>query len=120
MRSLNRIPFIFAYVLCGLASVAALAQDAFTITISNDTSDNLLVTVYDQSTNPPNLVISRRPLYGNASIAVLVGEDGSGRGHLYWSAMSLDSDMRMCGHSDKPNLNDGDTVRVYADSDCTE
>jgi|HubBroStandDraft_6_1064221.scaffolds.fasta_scaffold10756_4 hypothetical protein len=120
MRSFNRLPSALAYCLLASASVAAFAQDAFMITIRNDTSDNLLVTVYDQSTPPARVVISRRPLYGNASIAVLVGEDNSGKGHLYWSAMSLDSDMRMCGHNDNPNLNDGDTVKVYADSDCTE
>jgi hypothetical protein len=120
MRSLNRAAIEFAFCLLALASVAAFAQDAFTITLQNDTSDNLLVTVYDQSTAPPQVVVSRRPLYGNASIAVLVGEDESGRGHLYWSAMSLDSDMRMCGHNDNPNLKNGDTVKVYVDSDCDE
>lgn len=120
MRSFNRAPIAFAYFLFASASVTVFAQDAFKITVRNDTSDNLLVTVYDQSTAPPQLVLSRRPLYGNASISVLVGEDSSGRGHLYWSAMSLDSDMRMCGHNDTPNLNNDDTVSVYADGDCAE
>jgi hypothetical protein len=120
MRWFSRTLIGFSYFLTASASPAAFAQDAFMITLRNDTTDNLLVTVYDQSAASPQLVISRRPLYGNASISVLVGEDASGRGHLYWSAMSLDSDMRMCGHDDKPNLNDGDTVKVYADSDCAE
>jgi hypothetical protein len=120
MRSFNRIAIELAFILLASASVTSIAQDAFMITLRNDTTDNLLVTVYDQSTSPPQQVLSRRPLYGNASIAVLVGEDNSGRGHLYWSAMSLDIDMRMCGHNDNPNLNDGDTVKVYADSDCGE
>jgi hypothetical protein len=120
MRSFNKAAIAFAYFLFASASVAAFAQDAFTITVRNDTTDNLLVTVYDASAAPPQQVLSRRPLYGNASIAVIVGEDSSGRGHLYWSAMSLDSDMRMCGHNDNPNLQDGDTVKVYADSDCAE
>jgi hypothetical protein len=120
MQSFNRIAIEIAYVLVASAGLAVFAQDAFMITLRNDTTDNLLVTVYDESAAPPQQVLSRRPLYGNASIAVLVGEDSSGRGHVFWSAMSLDSDMRMCGHSDRPNLSDGDTVKVYADSDCTE
>lgn len=120
MRSFNQALAAIASFLLVSASVAVFAQDAFMITVLNDTTDNLLVTVYDESTSPPQVVISRRPLYGNASISVLVGEDSSGRGHLYWSAISLDSDMRMCGHHDSPNLNDGDTVKVYVDSDCTE
>jgi hypothetical protein len=120
MRSFTRTLIGFVFFLAASASPAAFAQDAFSITLRNDTTDNLLVTVYDQSTAPPQLVISRRPLYGNASIDILVGEDNSGKGHLYWTAMSLDVDMRMCGHSDNPNLSDGDTVKVYADSDCSE
>jgi hypothetical protein len=120
MRSFNQAPIAFVYFLLASAGVAAFAQDAFMITVRNDTTDNLLVTVYDASTIPAQQVLSRRPLYGNASIAVIVGEDSSGKGHVYWSAMSLDSDMRMCGHSDNPNLRDGDTVSVYADSDCPE
>jgi hypothetical protein len=120
MRSFSWTLIGFAYLLTASASPAAFAQDAFTITLRNDTTDNLLVTVYDQSAAPPQLVVSRRPLYGNASISVIVGEDESGRGHLYWSAMSLDSDMRMCGHNDSPNLSDGDTVKIYADSDCAD
>jgi hypothetical protein len=37
---------------------------------------------------------------------------------LSWTAITQDPDMRMCGHNDKPNLNDGDTVHVQADGDC--
>jgi hypothetical protein len=33
--------------------------------------------------------------------------------------MNQDPDMRMCGHDDKSDLNDGDTVNVYADGDCS-
>lgn len=101
-----------------LGSVAVFGQDSLMITISNDTSDNLLVTVYDSGTSPPQQILAGRPIYGNASIVVSISQDSSGKGHLYWSATNIDRDMRMCGHDDRPNLNDGDTVRVYADSDC--
>jgi hypothetical protein len=39
-------------------------------------------------------------------------------GHLSWTAMTIDHDMRQCGHNDKAGLNDGDIVNVQADSDC--
>jgi hypothetical protein len=33
--------------------------------------------------------------------------------------MTIDPDMRMCGRGEKAKLNDGDTVNVHADGDCT-
>jgi hypothetical protein len=100
-------------------SLADLGGDGLLIIVNNDSSDNLLVTVYDQSTTPPQRVVSRTPIYGNTSISVSITRDSGGHGHLSWTAMTIDHDMRKCGHSDKTNLNDGDTVNVYADDDCT-
>lgn len=34
--------------------------------------------------------------------------------------MNLDRDMRQCGHDDKADLNDGDTISVFVDGDCPE
>jgi len=104
----------------GCPSVFGQEGGGVMLTISNDTSNNLLVTIYDLGASPRQQVLSRRPLYGNASITVSITQDASGRGHLWWTAMSLDRDMRKCGHDDKADLNDGDTVNVYADSDCAD
>jgi hypothetical protein len=118
MPAFNRLTMALAYLLFSLGSAAVFGGDSLMITINNDSSDNLLVTVYDQTTNPPQLVLSRNAIYGNASISVSITTDSSGQGHLSWTAMTADHDMRMCGHNDRPNLNDGDTVNVHADNDC--
>jgi hypothetical protein len=118
MRALSRLTTALAYVLSLLGSAAVFGDDGLMITINNDSSDSVLVTVYDQSTSPPQLVLSRNAINGNASISVSIAADSSGRGHLSWTAMTVDHDMRMCGHNDNPNLNDGDAVNVSADSDC--
>jgi len=118
MRAFHRLTIALACLLFAFRSPAVLGGDGLMITINNDSSDNLLVTVYDRSTTPPQRVDSRTPIYGNASISVSITADSSGHGHLSWTAMTIDHDMRMCGHSDKANLNDGDTVNVHADSDC--
>jgi hypothetical protein len=99
-------------------SSARGGDDVLTITIDNNSSDNLLVTVYDQNTTPPQRVLSTTEIYGSASISVSISPDASGMGHLSWNAMTMDHDMRRCGHNDKPNLSDGDTVNVHADNDC--
>jgi hypothetical protein len=115
-RSFKRI--IFTLACLSWCVPAALAGDGLMITINNDSSDNLFVTVYDRSSSPPQKVLSHRALYGNASLSVTIAADRSGHGHLSWTAMTIDRDMRMCGHSQKSHLNDGDTVNVHADGNC--
>jgi hypothetical protein len=105
-------------LLLGLAGASAFGADGATITIVNDSTDSVFVTIYDLNTAPPQKVLSRASLYGSASITVVISTDDSGHGHLSWTAMTIDPDMRMCGQKDKPGLNDGDTVRVRADGDC--
>jgi hypothetical protein len=117
MHAFNRttiaLPSLF---LCmGNASVFG---DGLTITVRNDTTENLILTVYDRNVRPPQKVLSGTVVLGSASIPVSISADSSGHGHLSWTAITVDPDMRMCGHSDKSNLNDGDTVRVQADGDC--
>jgi len=116
MCAFNRITL--AYVLFFLSSTSVFGQGGLTITISNDTTTNILVTVYDLNANPAQRILSGQLMNGFATISVTVTPDSSGQGHLSWTATTLDRDMRQCGHRDKPNLNDGDTVHVYANDDC--
>jgi hypothetical protein len=117
-RAFDRI--IFALACLSLSIPAALGGDGLMITINNDGTDNLFVTVYDRSSSPPQKVLSHTALYGNASISVSISADRSGHGHLSWSAITTDHDMRRCGHKEKSGLNDGDTVNVHADHECAK
>jgi hypothetical protein len=117
MRSFKRITLIGALGLW--VSTAVVAGDGgLTITISNDGTSNILVTVYDLNTDPAQKILANQLINGFATVAVSVSADASGHGHLSWSAITQDRDMRQCGHRDKPDLNDGDTVHVSADGDC--
>jgi hypothetical protein len=120
IRTLDRIVFAIACLALSLSLgiPAALGADGLMITIDNDSSDNLFVTVYDRSLSPPRQVLSHTPLYGNASVTVSIAANRSGHGHLSWTATTIDHDMRKCGHSEKSHLNDGDTVNVHADGNC--
>jgi len=123
MRTFNRLTIALAYlVFCtGSASVFGVGLtfgEGLTITIRNDTTDSLIVTIYDRNVYPPQVVLSSETVLGSAAIPVSISADASGRGHLSWTAMTVDRDMRMCGHKDKRNLHDGDTVHVQADGDC--
>jgi hypothetical protein len=92
--------------------------DGMNVTINNNTAHNLLVTVYDLNSNPIQQVASSQTINGFASISVTLTRDASGRGHLRWTATTVDQNMRMCGHHDKPHLQEGDTVQVYVNSAC--
>jgi hypothetical protein len=118
MRLFNRLTIALAYLLFCMGGAAVYGGDALTITVMNDTTDSLIVTIYDRNTSPPQKVLSSEVVLGSASIPVSISADPSGQGHLSWTARTVDPDMRMCGHNDKPNLNDGDTVHVQADGDC--
>jgi hypothetical protein len=93
--------------------------DNLTITLNNDTTSNLPVTVYDLNAQPgrPLKVLSRALINGNGTIIVSISSDASDLGYLAWTAATVDRDMRTCGHGDMSNLNDGDAVRVQVDSD---
>jgi hypothetical protein len=116
MREIKRLGL--ACLLFFVADTAALAGDGLSITLNNNTTGNLLVTVYDMNARPPQKVLSGEVINGFASIRISIATDDSGRGHLSWRATTVDRDMRRCGHHDKPKLNDGDTVHVYANSEC--
>ncbi len=118
MSAFNRRAAAIVSSLPLLGSLSVFGQQGtITLTINNDTSDPLLVTVYDLGANQQ--LLANRAIYGNASVTVSVMQDASGQGHVRWTAMNQDPDMRLCGHDDKTNLNDGDIVNVYAEDDCS-
>jgi len=114
--SRRRTASMLALLLAG--STGVLADGGLTITLRNDSGDNLLVTVYDQVTKPASTVLSNREIYGDASVSINLTAGGSGHGHLTWSAVTVDHDMRKCGRGEQRHLNDGDTVAVHADGAC--
>jgi hypothetical protein len=120
MRTLGRMIFAPACLSVSLSSPCAFGADGLMITITNDSSDGLFITVYDRSSSPPQQVLSHTALYGNASLSVSIAADSSGHGHLSWTATTIDHVMRKCGRNQKSHLNDGDTVNVHANSACAK
>jgi hypothetical protein len=97
---------------------AAFADGSVTIHLANDSTDNLLVTLYDRNLKRHQVVLSGQVIYGNASISTTISADATGQGHVYWTAITTDRDMRQCGHSEKRGVNDGETIHVTADGSC--
>jgi hypothetical protein len=117
VRIFTRATVVSCSVLA-LGSGMVRGDNGLTVSILNDSNDTLIVSVYDQSTKPPQQLVGDEAIYGNASVSVSLSPDSSGLGHLKWTAVTKDSDMRACGHGNKANLHDGDTVNVHADGQC--
>jgi hypothetical protein len=109
---------ILAAALASMVRTSARADGTLTIHIANDSTDNLQITLYDRNLRRRQKVLSGQVIYGNASISTTISADASGRGHVYWTAMTTDRDLRQCGQRDKPHVNDGETVHVSADGPC--
>jgi hypothetical protein len=118
MRTFNHSMSILvpAFLLL-LTGGSAIGGDGVNVTISNNTTSELRVTVYDLNTQPARSVVSNYTINGFGSIIVAIAPDDSGQGHLSWTA-TADGTTRECGHHDKPHLNDTDVVHVYANSEC--
>jgi hypothetical protein len=118
MRTKRGFAIALAVALLPCGSPAVFGDTGMTININNNTTTGLLVTVYDRNSNPAEKVLSGEKINSFAKISVSITPDESGHGHISWTAINLDPSARQCGHKDRPGLNDGDTVHVYANSDC--
>ena len=117
MSILSRSRIKFVCLFFSLASFSALGGGGLNITLNNNTTGTLLVTVYDLNAGR-QAILSSEEINSFASINISVAADQSGHGRLAWTAVNTDRDNRRCAHREKRGLNDGDTVHVFANSSC--
>ena len=101
-----------------LLGSAALAGEGIQVSIKNDGTDDILVTVYDMTVGPNAIVLSHARINGFTSIPLSFASDASGRANVSWTAVSADANGRKCGHADHVGLSDSASVTVRADSNC--
>jgi hypothetical protein len=103
-----------------LVSAAAVGGlNGVDVTITNDGTEDVLVTVYDTSLKPESVVLSHERINGFTKIPVSLSADESGRANLAWTAVSADPTSRKCGHATSVGLADASSVAVHADSECS-
>jgi len=117
MRKLSQPAVILGFLLT-LTGATAFGDDMVSLKISNDGTDDILVTVYDMNAEPPGAVIVRQRISGFAWIPVSVTAGRAGFGHIQWTATSAVSGKHRCGRGDTRGLENDDSVSVYADSPC--
>jgi hypothetical protein len=92
--------------------------DGIDVTISNDGTENLVVTIYDMNSSPKRAVLTNARINGFSSLSISLITDARGKGRLSWTATSTDPTFPRCGHSDVTVDNAG-SVSVHADSSCS-
>lgn len=109
-----------ALVLCSLpllVSETALA-DGVQVKISNDGTEDIVVTVYDMNTRPRSVVVQNARINGFSTLPISASIDASGMANLAWTATSVDPNSRKCGHDQTMGLGNDAAVHVHADSSC--
>lgn len=110
------------FLLIGLPLIllgATAAADGVPVRITNDGTDDVVVTVIDLSTRPRAVILQNARINGFATLPVSVAADSSGRATIAWTAVSADPDLRKCGHAESVQADNSSAVTVHADYDCS-
>ena len=117
MRSHAKGIFILSCLPLLLAGTA-LGGEGVEVKITNDGTEDILVTVYDMNTTPKHVVLTNERINGFTSVPVSLVGDANGKANLSWTATSTDTTSRKCGHADNV-VSDANSVSVHADSSCS-
>src|SRR5258707_15418963 len=117
MRKLSQPAVILGFLLT-LAGATAIGDDMVALKISNDGTDDILVTVYDMNAAPPGAVVVRQRISGFAWIPVSVTAGRAGFGHIQWAATRAAAGQHRCAQRDTRGLGNDDWVPVFARFPC--
>jgi len=116
MRSNIKLAWILAPLL--LMAGTALGSEGVQVKITNDGTQDIVVTVYDMNTKPQRILLQNARINGFTSAPVSAVADAAGHANLSWTATSTDTASMKCGHDDTLGLGNDSAVSVHADSSC--
>jgi hypothetical protein len=96
----------------------ALGGEGVQVKITNDGTQDIVVTVYDMNANPRAILLQNARINGFTSVPISAIADATGRANLAWTATSVDATSTKCGHADTLGLSNDSAVNVHADSSC--
>jgi hypothetical protein len=97
----------------------ALGGEGVQVKITNDGTEDIVVTVYDMNTSPERVLLENAHINGFTSVPINAIGDATGRANLSWTATSTDATSRKCGHDDTVSVNNDGSVNVHAESSCS-
>ena len=98
----------------------ALGGEGLQVKITNDGTQDIVVTVYDMNAQPRAILLQNARINGFTSVPVSAIADATGHANLSWTATSTDGTSAKCGHDDTSGLRNDSAVNVHADSSCSE
>jgi hypothetical protein len=98
----------------------ALGGEGVQVKITNNGTQDIVVTVYDMNANPRAILLQNAHINGFTSVPVSAIADANGHANLSWTATSADATSAKCGHDDTSGLGNDSAVNVHADSSCSE
>jgi hypothetical protein len=98
----------------------ALSGEGLQVKITNDGTQDIVVTVYDMNAQPRAILLQNARINGFTSVPVSAIADATGHANLSWTATSTDGTSAKCGHDDTSGLRNDSAVNVHADSSCSE
>jgi hypothetical protein len=101
-----------------LMAGTALGGEGVQVKITNDGTQDIVVTVYDMNANPRRILLQNARINGFTSVPISAIADSTGRANLSWTATSTDATSRLCGHADTLGISDASAVSVQAQSSC--
>jgi len=119
MHTLHKGLMLRCLPLLLLSEAAVGGLNGVDVVINNDSTDDVVVTVYDTSTHPSSVVLASERINGFTHIPVALSLDETGRGNVAWTAVSVDPRSRKCGHAENMGLTDSQAVNVHVDSECS-
>jgi hypothetical protein len=110
--------FILASLPLSLAGTA-FGGEGIQVKITNDGTQDIVVTVYDMNASPQKIVLQNARINGFTSVPISAIGDANGRANISWTATSADSNSPRCGHGSPAGLGNDSSVSVHADSSCS-
>ena len=101
-----------------LIGTNALGGEGVEVNITNDGTEDIVVTVYDLNVGPNAVVLSHARINGFTTVRVTVTPGDTGVANLSWRAVSADSSDRKCGRADQVSAANSSSINVHADSTC--
>jgi hypothetical protein len=101
-----------------LVTGTAFGGEGVQVKITNDGTQDIVVTVYDMNAKPRAILLQNARINGFTSVPLSAIADATGRANLAWTATSADPTSTKCGHDDTRGLGNDSAIHVHADSSC--
>lgn len=118
MRAIHKGLILSGLPLLLLSTAAVGGLNGVDVTITNDGTEDVIVTAYDTSLRPNSVVLVHERINGFTRIPVSLSPDETGRANIAWTAVSVEGNSRKCGHDSTTGLTDSASVNVHADAEC--